>query len=55
MVRRMEGLIAGLVAAAALLAVVPAGAQQQAEASNMALVGFHDLQGRSAYQPLVQR
>jgi len=30
-----------------------ARAQDQAEALNMALVGRHDLQGRSAYQPLV--
>ncbi len=28
-------------------------AQDQAEARDMALVGYHDLQGRSAYQPLV--
>src|SRR3954470_13872423 len=28
-------------------------AQHGAAASNMALVGHHDLQGRSAYQPLV--
>lgn len=31
-----------------------AQAQDQAEARDMALVGRHDLQGRSAYQPLVQ-
>ena len=30
-----------------------ARAQDQAEARDMALVGYHDLQGRSAYQPLV--
>jgi hypothetical protein len=28
-------------------------AQDRAEAQDMALVGYHDLQGRSAYQPLV--
>ncbi len=28
-------------------------AQDRAEARDMALVGYHDLQGRSAYQPLV--
>ena len=30
-----------------------AQAQEQAEKLNMELVGYHDLQGRSAYQPLV--
>lgn len=30
-------------------------AQDKPEASNMALVGYNDLQGRSAYQPLVHR
>jgi len=30
-----------------------AQAQDRAEANNMSLVGYHDLQGRSAYQPLV--
>jgi len=30
-------------------------AQQQAEKNNMELVGFHDLQGRSAYQPFVHK
>jgi hypothetical protein len=33
--------------------VVAAQAQKQAENVNMQLVGYHDLQGRSAYQPLV--
>src|SRR5258706_879873 len=34
-----------------------AGAQhpQQPEKNNMELVGYHDLQGRSAYQPLVHK
>ena len=27
----------------------------QAEKSNMELVGYHDLQGRSAYQPVVHK
>jgi hypothetical protein len=43
---------------AALLSTVPATAQQQhraAEHHNMALVGFHTLQGRSAYQPIVHK
>jgi hypothetical protein len=40
---------------AALLAASPmARAQHGASASNMALVGHHDLQGRSAYQPFVK-
>ena len=30
-----------------------ANAQHPASASNMALLGHHDLQGRSAYQPLI--
>src|SRR5437016_6249232 len=45
-----------LVLSASLLSAVPYGgalAQHGAESSNMALVGHHDLQGRSAYQPLV--
>jgi hypothetical protein len=33
--------------------VMAALAQDPAEARDMALVGYHDLQGRSAYQPLV--
>ncbi len=40
------------------LAAVPAtflAAQQQAESSNMQLVGSNDLQGRSAYQPTIHR
>src|SRR5450756_2845620 len=32
-----------------------AQAQEQAEKLNMELVGYHDLQGRSAYQPLVHK
>src|SRR5438270_5066253 len=40
---------------AALLAASPlAHAQHGASASNMALVGHHDLQGRSAYQPFIK-
>jgi hypothetical protein len=52
---RIGGFALGLAAGAALLAVAPAGAQQQAEASNMALVGYHDLQGRTAYQPTIAK
>jgi hypothetical protein len=33
----------------------PAIAQQKAEKSNMELVGYNDLQGRGAYQPLVKK
>src|SRR6267378_758099 len=40
---------------AALLGASPmARAQHGASASNMALVGHHDLQGRSAYQPFIK-
>jgi hypothetical protein len=40
--------------AAALLSCAAARAQHPAEARNMELVGQHDLQARSAYQPTVQ-
>ena len=36
-------------------ATVPAWAEDQAEARNMALAGYSDLQGRSAYQPVIQQ
>jgi hypothetical protein len=36
-------------------ATVPALAEDQAEARNMALAGYSDLQGRSAYQPVIQQ
>jgi len=39
--------------AALLLVVAPAAAQTTPEAENMALVGYDDLQGRSAYQPVI--
>ena len=38
-----------------LLWSAAAGAQQKAETSNMALVGYHDLQARSAYQPTIHK
>src|SRR5204862_6314857 len=39
---------------ATLVAFTPPGhAQHSASASNMTLLGHHDLQGRSAYQPLI--
>src|SRR5450830_1368692 len=46
---------AGVMLAAGLLLVSATGAwaQQQAEKKNMELVGYNDLQARSAYQPLV--
>ena len=43
-----------LLAAVALFAAPMALAQQTAESSNMDLVGASDLQGRSAYQPVIQ-
>ena len=36
-----------------LLAALPAAAQTGVEARDMALAGFHDLQGRGAYQPVI--
>jgi hypothetical protein len=52
--------LAGAVAAVAAALVTPAAAQQQhvggePEALNMRLVGYNDLQARSAYQPTVQK
>jgi hypothetical protein len=45
-----------LLASLMLAALTAAGlAQDKPEAGNMALVGYSDLQGRSAYQPLVNR
>src|SRR5919108_5571145 len=44
----------GAAAAALVLATPFASAQHGASASNMALLGHHDLQGRSAYQPVVK-
>src|SRR6266849_862787 len=35
--------------------IIQAKAQTKIESRNMELVGYHDLQGRSAYQPLVHR
>jgi hypothetical protein len=41
---------------AALVTMLPSAAPaQKADARNMALVGYHDLQARSAYQPVVHR
>src|SRR5436190_19000231 len=40
---------------AAIAATVIVGAQQKADKSNMELVGYSDLQGRSAYQPTIHK
>jgi hypothetical protein len=46
----------GLIPALALVAVLSANAQDnKAEKRNMELVGYHDLQGRSAYQPIIHK
>src|SRR5262249_47322212 len=52
-----SGLAAAGLAAIAVAWHSGAAAQQKpaAEKSNMELVGYNDLQGRSAYQPLVHR
>src|SRR5919201_6397309 len=34
---------------------LPAAAQGKAESSNMELIGYNDLQARSAYQPVIQK
>jgi hypothetical protein len=39
----------------ASVAAMPTFAQQKAEASNMRLVGYNDLQGRGAYMPVIQK
>jgi hypothetical protein len=47
--------LVSLCALLSLVAFVPEGAGRQvAESQNMSLVGHHDLQGRSAYQPVIQ-
>jgi hypothetical protein len=48
-----QWIVAGAVIGVALVA--GAAAQQKPEKSNMDLVGYDDLQGRSAYQPLVHK
>src|SRR5213596_2229453 len=40
---------------AAIAATVIVGAQQKADKSNMELVGYNDLQGRSSYQPTIHK
>ncbi len=51
--RQLHWFSAGV--ALACLAAGAALAQKQPEKKNMELVGYHDLQGRSAYQPLVHK
>ena len=43
----------GMVALSVAVLPLSAQAQHQAESRNMALVGYDDLQGRSAYQPVI--
>ena len=43
------------VPAAAQTNIPPVAAQRQPEMSNMALVGYNDLQARSAYQPVIKK
>ena len=45
--------LAQLAALALILAGNAALAQDKPEASNMRLIGYNDLQGRSAYQPWI--
>src|SRR5580658_7078084 len=40
---------------AAILIAASAAAQQAARKSNMELIGYNDLQARSAYQPVIQK
>jgi hypothetical protein len=44
-----------LIAILVVLCVTAAAAQQKAEKSNMELVGYNDLQARSAYQPTIHK
>jgi len=46
--------VAGLTALGVALAG-QAVAQNKAEKRNMELVGYHDLQGRTAYQPVIHK
>jgi hypothetical protein len=47
--------LSNIAACAFCAATLPALAEEQAEARNMALAGYSDLQGRSAYQPVIQQ
>ena len=52
---RTPGFVLALALALAVAGVVPAVAQDKPEASNMRLLGYSDLQGRSAYQPVIHK
>jgi hypothetical protein len=52
-VRSLAFAASSLILAAA--GALPGSAQSAPEAKDMALVGFHDLQGRSAYQPTIHQ
>ena len=45
----------GVVIVSAQTAIAPSSAQKQPRKSNMDLVGWNDLQARSAYQPVIQK
>ena len=49
----VRALLFGFILAA--LSAIPASAQKQPESKNMELVGYSDLQGRSAYQPVIHK
>ena len=49
----VRGLLFGCIFAA--LSLTLAAAQKQPESKNMELVGYNDLQGRSAYQPVIRK
>ena len=48
-------LLRNVLLAACLLAAAASQAAQSPESRDMALVGFHDLQGRGAYQPVIHQ
>src|SRR5579862_4578460 len=50
---KIRSIACGLAVAA--LFAVPAVAQKKAQASNMQLLGFNDLQGRNGYIPTIQK
>ena len=54
-VKKRGTLILGLACTLAGICSHPAAAQNQPESKNMNLVGYNDLQGRSAYQPVVHK
>ena len=52
---RSGALVAALAFSATVIAQDPAPANSQPEAQNMRLVGYSDLQGRTAYQPTLRK